>query len=191
MPGILRASKTAFALAAGALLGMPPAARALPTVDSGAVRLLPPSGDARAAAYAIPAAREPHLSRKRLLALLGTKVKYVFVLFQENRSFDFCYGSFPGVDGLYTRPGDPKPGFTQFLENPDGSRSAVRPFRVGPRDYAADLDDVGHAHGLMGDKMDVVDGVPRMDHFALAEEEKHSHGGSPTLQDKQFGELTM
>jgi phospholipase C len=170
---------------------MPPAAWSLPPADSGAVRLLPPSGDAQAAAYVIPAAREPHLSRKRLLALLGTKVKYVFVLFQENRSFDFCYGSFPGVDGLYTGPGDPKPGFTQSLENPDGSRTTVRPFRVGPGDYAADLDDVGHAHGLMGDKMDLVDGVPRMDHFALAEEEKHAKGGAPSLKDKQFGELTM
>ena len=154
-------------------------------------RLLPPSGDAAATAAVIPGSLEPRLDRRTLLSLLHKRVKYVFVLFQENRSFDFCYGSFPGVDGLYSGPGDPKPGFTQIVDNPDGGTTAILPFRIGPREYAADLDDVGHGHGLMGDKMDVVDGVPRMDHFALAEEEKHAHNGTPTLEDKQFGELTM
>lgn len=168
-----------------------PQARAAEARSRPLVRLLPPSEDAAATSAEIPGNREPRLSRGRLLDLLHKRVKYVFVLFQENRSFDFCFGSFPGVDGLYSRPGHPGPGFTQFLDNPDGSRTAVTPFLIGPREYAADLDDVGHAHGLMDDKMDVVDGAPHMDRFALAEEEKRAHGGTLTLKDKQFGELTM
>src|ERR1700722_13282947 len=81
------------------------------------VRLLPPSADAAASSAEIPAKQEPRLDHRKLLALLHKRVKYVFVLFQENRSFDFCYGSFPGVDGLYSGPGDPRPGFTQNLDN--------------------------------------------------------------------------
>jgi len=30
-----------------------------------------------------------------------------FVLFQENRSFDFYFGSYPGADGLYAGPAGP------------------------------------------------------------------------------------
>src|SRR5580700_5018000 len=33
---------------------------------------------------------------------LRQKVKYVFVIFNENRSFDHEYGTFPGVNGLYS-----------------------------------------------------------------------------------------
>jgi phospholipase C len=36
----------------------------------------------------------------RKLALLREKVKYVFILFQENRSFDHLLGSFPGARAL-------------------------------------------------------------------------------------------
>jgi phospholipase C len=49
---------------------------------------------------------ETHLDTARKIALLRSKVKYVFVLFQENRSFDHYFGTYPGANGLVsTFPG--------------------------------------------------------------------------------------
>jgi len=46
------------------------------------------------------------LSTAQKIALLKQKVKYVFVLFQENRSFDHYFGTYPGAIGLQgTYPG--------------------------------------------------------------------------------------
>lgn len=152
---------------------------------------LPPSGDAQVASYEIPKAQEPKLNKKQLLSLLRKNIKYVFVLYQENRSFDHYFGTFPGVEGIYSHPASLTPGFTQTVENPDGTIEQIQPFRIGPKEYGADLDDVGHGHLLITQKMDVADGKPLMDKFALSEEMKKFPTGLPTLQAKQFGEITM
>src|ERR1700722_1791840 len=36
------------------------------------------------------------------IAAIRQKVKYVFVIFNENRSFDHEYGTLPGANGLYS-----------------------------------------------------------------------------------------
>ena len=45
---------------------------------------------------------EPALSHEELQSLIQQKIKYVFVLYQENRSFDSYFGTFPGANGLYS-----------------------------------------------------------------------------------------
>ncbi len=125
-----------------------------------------------------------------LLALVRAHVKYVFVIYQENRSFDSYFGTFPGADGLYDHT-TPPAAFDQPIMNTDGSMTTIRPFRIGPSQFAADTDDVDHSHTGFVKKMDVVDGVAKMDGFALAEEKKYSPDGNPSLMAKQFGELTM
>ncbi len=51
-------------------------------------------------------ARDPSvqtsLTLQQKIALLRQKVKYVFVLFQENRSYDHYFGTYPGANGLFT-----------------------------------------------------------------------------------------
>jgi phospholipase C len=138
-------------------------------------------------------AHEPTLSQAREIALLRKHVKYVFVLFQENRSFDSYFGSFPGANGLFSQPAADTPGFSQPIENTDGSMTTISPFRVGPDQYAADLDDVDHAHVAMAKKMDVVNGQAKMDRYALVEEKKYTKPGAkfPSLMAKQYGELEM
>ena len=37
-----------------------------------------------------------------MAALIKKKIKYVFVIFNENNSFDHEYGTFPGVNGLFS-----------------------------------------------------------------------------------------
>jgi phospholipase C len=87
-------------------------------------------------------ASESSLTTAQKIALLQQKVKYVFVIFQENRSFDHYFGTFPGVNGLYaTYPGanssDPSAqpantfsSFNSVIQNVDGSYSTVSPFLV-------------------------------------------------------------
>ncbi len=60
-----------------------------------------PKSSAVVSARVIDVAREPVISAEEKLRLIRRHIKYVFVLFQENRSFDFYFGSYPGADGLY------------------------------------------------------------------------------------------
>ena len=130
-------------------------------------------------------------SAAQTIALLRRRVKHVFVMYQENRSFDSYFGTYPGAEGLFSHPAAQTPGFEQQLVDVDGSTTTVRPFRIGPKEYAADTDDIDHSHSVIDAKMNVQDGVARMDRFALTEERKYSPTGNPTLMAKQMGELAM
>ncbi len=134
---------------------------------------------------------EPHLSHRQIVALLRQHIKYIFVLYQENRSFDSYFGTFPGADGLFSQPPAQTPGFYQRIVNLNGTVSQIHPFRIGPGQDAADTDDVDHSHPMIVEKMNFVNGRPRMNRYAESEEEKYFQNGAPTLMAKQFGELTM
>jgi phospholipase C len=158
----------------------------------GATTSPPIAPDPEIVRYAIPASHEPNISEQKKIALLHKKVKYIFVIYQENRSFDSYFGTFPGADGLFSQPASTTPGFTQSFTDTDGSQTTVQPFRLSPKEYAADLGDVGHAHAELLAKMDIVNGAPQMDHYAQVEEAAHNRaGGNPSLAAKQFGELSM
>ena len=156
--------------------------------------------------YYIAPSHEPQMSSVAVANLLRKKLKYVFVIYQENRSFDSYFGTFPRAEGLFSHPTAETPGFFQALVNTDGSTTTIHPFRIGPSDkcpnstvsgsstttcYAADTDDIDHSHPRIVAKMDVVNGVPQMDKFAVTEELKYSPTGNPSLKAKQFGELAM
>ncbi len=143
------------------------------------------------APYVVPAAKEPRLATDALWRLLRQRVKYVFVIYQENRSFDSYFGTFPGADGLFSRPAKDTPGFGQPLINTDGTVGTIHPFRIGPVQFAADTDDIDHSHSRIVAKMHVVGGTARMNRFAIIEERKYSPFGRPSLEAKQFGELAM
>ena len=155
------------------------------------VELLPASGDTQVDPLEVPEAQEPKLTHPQLISLLRQKVKYVFVLYQENRSFDSYFGTFPGVEGIYSQPASETPGFNQSVQNPDGTQESIQPFLIGPKQFASDLDDVKHSHLALVQKMDLVDGKPTMDQFAVGEEFKNGRDKAPTLADKQLGELAM
>jgi len=159
--------------------------------------------------YYIHPDHEPHLSQAEMIQLLQRRVKYVFVLYQENRSFDSYFGTFPGAEGLFSHPAAQTPGFTQQLLDTNGSMINIQPFRIGPSDacpkstvngtlspttcYAADTDDIDHSHPRMVAKMDIQpNNVPLMDKFANIEELKYyTPPALPSLQAKQMGELAM
>ncbi len=159
-----------------------------------------PNGDV-APYYADPAA-DPKLSNAELIQLLRQRMRYVFVLFQENRSFDHYFGTFRGANGLFSDGANPRvpAANTQAILNTDGSVGSIQPFRIGNAENASDLDDIDHGHPRMAAKMHLVNGVPAMDRFALNEQAKY-FAGSPidpatppaavSLKSKQFGELAM
>lgn len=136
-------------------------------------------------------AKEPPMEQSDLISRIREKIKYVFVIYQENRSFDSYFGTFPGAEGLFSHKRTETPGFYQNLINTDGSISRIHPFRIGPREYAADTGDVDHSHPGIVTKMHVQNGAAKMDSFAVSEERQHSPAGKPSLAAKQYGELTM
>jgi phospholipase C len=134
---------------------------------------------------------EPPVSHEELVSLIQKNIKYVFVIYQENRSFDSYFGTFPGANGLYSQPPSQTPGFVQTIVNTDGTKGTISPFLIGPALYAADTDDIDHSHVRTVAKMDVQNGTPLMDQFAVTEELKYSATGNPSLKAKQYGELSM
>ncbi len=135
------------------------------------------------------------------IAALRKKVKYVFVIFNENRSFDHEYGTFPGVDGLYSDGKKPRapadtPGFTEtYLDTVTGQTVTVQPFLVGPHENASFKDSTDHSHKGLAAKLDVEmkDGVAKMDKFAEVEWRKYAGTGSARGEKMgtQFARLVM
>jgi phospholipase C len=107
-------------------------------------------------------ARETQLPPAAKITLLRKHVKYVFVLFQENRSFDLYFGTYPGADGLQTSfvgaerpPANRMPSWNQQIVDVDGTRQTLHPFLI-PRSvstphgrvplYPEDIYSVDHSH---------------------------------------------
>jgi phospholipase C len=190
---IVSSLRATCACALVAALASPAAAAVVSPLESDGPQIVSqPRANALIAPYASNTANVSLASHDRALELLKKRVKYVFVIFQENRSFDSYFGSFPGAHNLFSQPPSRTPGYYQQLLDTNGKVTTIQPFRIGPAQYAADTDDVDHSFLRMGAKMDVVHGVPRMDKYAYSEEMKYTTAGAkPSLAAKQYGELTM
>ena len=174
-----------------------------------------PKSSAEVQQYASNPTVEPLLSADEKLALLRQHVKYVFVLFQENRSFDFYFGTYPGANGLFSNKPSATPGFVQSIVNTDGTVGTIQPFRIPDTVtdvngktvpiYGADTDSVDHSHAGIDNSLTIDQyGLAGNDRYALNEEGLTTKGGKivslstglpatskPTLLQKQRGELVM
>jgi phospholipase C len=183
----------------------PPAiAAATARASAGAAQLREPAGQSL-------------LERDAKLNLLRQRIKYVFVIFQENRSFDHYFGTYPGADGLFSRPAAATLGFTQAIRNTDGTYGTISPFLI-PRTvidrngkavpiYPEDTASVDHSHlGMVNSAHFAADRkTAGNDAYALDEERlgydaagaivATATGAAPTanpsLAQKQMAELTM
>ncbi len=161
--------------------------------------------------YAYQVENAPSLTHEQKLALIKQKIKYVFVLFQENRSFDFYFGTYPGANGLFSQPASATPGFSQPIVNLDGSVSSISPFKI-PQSvtstngstvllYPEDTDSVDHSHTGMDAKLHFdANNVALNDRYAFEQEGLKGTlnaagtayaGPAPTLAKKQIGELVL
>ena len=119
-------------------------------------------------------------ARQKLVTELRAHIHHVFVVYQENRSFDSYFGSFPGVDNLATAEARAH-GFRQF--DPIG-KTWITPFALN----AADTRDADHSREALLAK---VDGG-RMDHFISYEETNLvNFSGYDHKSARQLGVLTM
>ncbi len=166
-----------------------------------------PTSSAAVQAYTIPLSQEAVLTDAQKLALIKQNIKYVFVLFQENRSFDFYFGTYPGANGLFSQPAAQTPGFTQTIVNTDGTLGTITPFRIPLTVtatgtgatvpiYPADTDSVNHSHTAYQTKINLqANGTTLNDGYATTEEGVTVTNGkpsaTPTLAKKQMGELVM
>ncbi len=158
--------------------------------------------------YVIQPGDEAVLTHAQKLALLQQKIKYVFVLFQENRSFDFYFGSYPGANGIY-RNADGSPaspaGYNQPFVTSSGQVTTIHPFKI-PNSvtdvngnqvllYPADIASVDHSHTGLNRSLHYVNGVAQNDGYALDNEGVQVVNGvpsvTPTLASSQMGELVM
>jgi phospholipase C len=206
---------TCASLMTAAMLLQPFAAFAADTKTSPAssqklIEIAPKSSD-EVARYTTDIASEPTLTTDQLTALLQKRIKYVFVLFQENRSFDFYFGTYPGARGLFSQPASATPGFVQPIVNTDGTVSTISPFKI-PQTivnnasqtvqlYPEDTDSVNHSHVGIDAKLDLdANHVAHNDRYAFTEENLIGTlspdgttytGPAPTEAQKQKGELVV
>ena len=172
-----------------------------------------PRSSAAVARYTRSLESEPSLTHAQKLALLQKNIKYVFVLFQENRSFDFHFGTYPGARGLFSQPAAKTPGFVQPIVLTDGSVGTISPFLI-PQSitdingatvllYPEDTDSVNHGHTAIDAKLDLnASNVAQNDRYAFTEEGLKGTltcsggtctytGPAPTEAQVQKGELVV
>ena len=173
------------------------------------VRIGPKSND-EVARYTRRVEDSPNLNHAQKLALLRNHIKYVFVLFQENRSFDFYFGTYPGANGLFSQPASETPGFVQPIVLTNGSVGTISPFKIpqsvnGPSGsvllYPEDTDSVNHGHTAIDAKLDLnLSHVAQNDRYSFVEEGLAGTlspdgttytGPAPTKSQVQKGELVV
>ena len=133
-----------------------------------------------------------------IIPLLQQQIKYVFVIFNENHSFDNEYGTFPGVNGIYSDGLNPRspantPGFTQTYQDVNGHAVSVQPFLLGPKQNGTFRDSVDHSHTGLATKINVTNGVAQMNQFSLDEYNKYAKAGNAASQKEgtEFARLVM
>jgi phospholipase C len=127
------------------------------------------------------------LSLNEKVELLRRKVKYVFVIFHENESFDHYFGTFPGANGLFTAPpgatpANKTPSFVQKYLDTTLKTVTISPFltpqavttaggQIVPI-YPADQISVDHSHTGISNDLDVDSstGVAANDRYAMDQE---------------------
>ncbi len=117
--------------------------------------------------------------RQVLLANLRARIHHVFVIYQENRSFDSYFGTFPGADNLAS-PAAQAHGFRQY--DPIG-KQWVTPFLI--RD--PDLADADHSRPALYAKAN----GGKMDAYIATEEQRMLREGATPQDAQRVGLLTM
>jgi len=179
-------------------------------VDQKILEIGPRSGD-EVTRHTLRVEDSPYLTHDQKLDLLRKHIKYIFVLFQENRSFDFYFGTYPGARGLFSQSAAMTPGFVQPIVKTDGTVGTISPFKI-PQSitdihgntvllYPEDTDSVNHGHTAIDAKLDLnASHIAQNDRYAFVEEGlkgtlsadgKTYTGPAPTEKQVQMGELVV
>ncbi len=164
----------------------------------GYAQMVTPQPDPSSAVAPYVTATDAMMPRDQLIQALRARVKYVFVIFNENHSFDNEFGTFPGANGLFADRNTPRDaahtlGFDQTYTNSDGHVVSLQPIRLGPEQNATFVDSVDHSHTGLAKKLHVVHGEPMMDGFAAGEYARLAGkgGAKGDAMAAQFAQLVM
>jgi len=127
------------------------------------------------AAPARPAASAD--AQARLIAQLRAHIRHVFVIYQENRSFDSYFGDFPGVDSLATVEARAH----GFREWDSIGKAWVTPFLLN----TSSIGDVDHSRPALLAKAD----HGRMDDYISWEENQRLHVSHDSAEAARQGAL--
>ena len=121
----------------------------------------------------------PSVGRAATVAALRAHVDHVFLIYQENRSFDSYFGTFPGAENLATALARAH-GFEQrdLIGN-----QIVTPFRIAD----PDIGDMDHSRAALYGKAH----GGAMDRFVAEEETRRQEAGIPAPGAQGLGLLTM
>jgi phospholipase C len=138
--------------------------------------------------FGFPSGGNDQGSLQDKIELLRQKVKYVFVIFHENESFDHYFGTYPGANGLFEAPEGFTPAnrtssFTQRYLDSSLKVATTTPFlmpqsvvgvgtgKVIPI-FPADEISVDHSHQGMANSLDVDPrtGIAANDRYAMDQE---------------------
>ncbi len=120
----------------------------------------------------------PQASRATVERELKAHVKYVFVIYQENHTFDNYFGTYPGADNLAGSEAQ-RHGYRQY--DPIG-KAWVTPFRITDPDTAGP----SQSRDVIEAKMD----GGKMDRFVAVQEQK-SEKKSSAADARNVGLITM
>jgi phospholipase C len=131
-------------------------------------------------------------SLAQTISLLRQRVKYVFVIFHENESFDHYFGTYPGAIGLFEAPAgftaaNQTPSFVQSYLDTSLNVKTISPFLmpqavVGANTvipiYPADEISVDHSHQGMANGLDInpATGTAANDRYAMDQEGLTTNG---------------
>ncbi len=117
--------------------------------------------------------------QQKLVRDLRSRIKHVFVIYQENRSFDSYFGTFPGADNLASDEARSH-GFRQYDSI---GNQWITPFRI----VEPDLSDVDHSRPALYTKTD----GGKMDMYVSYEEARMLRLGATPQDAQRLGILTM
>ena len=169
------------------------------TVTLPLVTAQPSTTDQLVSQYNLDPTAAPPLSFAQMAQLVRGKIKYVFVIFNENNSFDHEYGSFPGANNIYSnsqspRPAIDTPGYFQQYSDSAGTVHSLVPFLLGPAQNGNVSDSVDHGHTGLAFKLNVYQGTPRMNGFSQDEYNGKAGSSVTAASDalgKQYANLVM
>jgi phospholipase C len=148
------------------------------------------------------------LSLRERVELLRRKVKYVFVIFHENESFDHYFGTFPGATGLFSAPPGETPAketasFVQEYLDTSLKTVTISPFlmpqavttsegQIVPI-YPADEISVDHSHQGMANSLNVdpTTGVASSTRYAMDQEGLTTNEAGSIVTSKGVAATTM
>jgi phospholipase C len=141
------------------------------------------------------------LSLREKVELLRHKVKFVFVIFHENESFDHYFGTYPGANGLFSAPhgatpANKTPSFVQKYLDTSLNTVTISPFlmpqavvtaseQIVPI-YPADEISVDHSHQGMANSLhvDPTTGNAANDRYAMDQEGLTTDAGGNIVTNK-------